>query len=491
MKKSIKLIIMSALLVVLAAGYFIWQGVADAGGDDTTDDPTDTYTVGSVDYKTLKKILIERRIDSTDDDGEAMTVSFEFNVSDDLSHWLWSENTSVPLDNECFSDMTTAVNDITSRYRMTDVSADELSKYGLDDPQFLLSFTDESGTHSFRVGNYNSFSGTYYLTAEDTSTVYTVSSSFPEAFKFDIYELIDADDAPEVSAGTLTSLEYKNGTESILYTYYQNGKDSDYTGNYRWYASVNGGAEFAVACDIGDALTDALTALSLDNVVSFDASQDTEHGLDTGATLTLCYKKATSVTDSTTGVEKTVTVPASFTMAVGRNADGAIYARAEGSVLTAKLSGSTFGTVLTDNERSLYPTELILLDTSRIDRLDVSTGSGALSIVITHEEEGGTKYALADGESFDSDKLTAFIDALAAARTTAFATDLDRSESVEKQALLSLHLEFNTGDTPSAELTLESYTENYYLVSFMGNAERLISVSDAAEVIAAADALLA
>ena len=466
---------MALALAVLAGAYFTWRAVGGNGdGTDTSGGDT-SYSVGAVDYKTLSFVSVSRRTEPESEGGEPGRIEFEFRLNEGGSAWLWSEDENVPLDNEQFADMATAVSSLTSPYRLEGISAAELSKYGLDDPEITLTFTDDNGTHRFYIGAKSSFNGANYFCNDDKTTVYTVSS-VAETFRFGIFDLIKADEAPTMNASALTSLEYTEGDRKLLFTYYADGKASDYTGKYNWYVSENGGSETPVASDIGKALTSALTAIDLDNVVSYNNARDSEYGLDAGARLVLKYMKTTKVTDSTTNIEKEVKTPAEYVICIGKSEDGTVYARPEGSALTVKLSAQeTFRNVTADNTRVLRANELVLPDYSRIDSMTFTCGGKTLTVKVTHGEDGSVSYSASGDGSPDSETLDALLGALADARTTAFASDLDRDPASGSDTVFSVAFVFNTGGSVHATLALSHYSENYYLVSFMSDSDRLIT----------------
>ncbi len=466
---------MALALAVLAGAYFTWRAVGGNGdGTDTSGGDT-SYSVGAVDYKTLSFVSVSRRTEPESEGGEPGRIEFEFRLNEGGSAWLWSEDENVPLDNEQFADMATAVSSLTSPYRLEGISAAELSKYGLDDPEITLTFTDDNGTHRFYIGAKSSFNGANYFCNDDKTTVYTVSS-VAETFRFGIFDLIKADEAPTMNASALTSLEYTEGDRKLLFTYYADGKASDYTGKYNWYVSENGGSETPVASDIGKALTSALTAIDLDNVVSYNNARDSEYGLDAGARLVLKYMKTTKVTDSTTNIEKEVKTPAEYVICIGKSEDGTVYARPEGSALTVKLSAQeTFRNVTADNTRVLRANELVLPDYSRIDSMTFTCGGKTLTVKVTHGDDGSVSYSASGDGSPDSETLDALLGALADARTTAFTSDLDRDPAAGSDTVFSVAFVFNTGDSANATLALSHYSENYYLVSFMSDSDRLIT----------------
>lgn len=478
-KKGKNLIIMTLILALLTGAYFTWRAVGGTGEGSGTDSDTaeGSYSVGTVDHQTLTAVSVTRLEAQDGADGTSgQTVRFDFTLKEDETGWLWSEDKNVPLDNEKFADMATAVSAITSPYKLENVSADDLTKYGLDSPQISLSFTDGSGTHRFYIGKTNSFDGSNYFCTDDKTTVYTVSASVAEAFRFDIFDIIKTDTAPAINASAITSLEYTCKDRTLLFTYYPDGKESSYTGKYNWYVSENGGAETAVAFDIGNALTEALTAIDLGNCVAYDRKSDKTFGLDSGARLVLKYQKTTKITDSGTNVEKEVTTPAEYVLNIGVSDDGTVYAVPDGSPLVAKLSHqSAFSSITADNTRVLRANELVLPDYSRIDSMVFTADGKTMTVKVEHGEDGGISYSVSGDGTPDNETLEALLGALADARTTAFASDLDRDPASGSDTVFSVAFAFNTGDNLNATLTLSRYSENYYLVSFMSDGDRLIT----------------
>lgn len=482
-KKAKNLIALTVALLLLCGVYLVFRPGDDAGdGDDTSDGGT-AYSITAVDHTTLSAMSVSRRAE-TDDDTAAETIEFSFSLNDDATGWDWSEDPAVPLDNTVFVSMATAVSEVTSPYKLEGVSEADLEKYGLADPEISLSFTDDDGTHRLYIGNENSFNGQYYVCTDDRTVVYTVEASLAEEFRFDIFELIAEDSAPSFDASDITSLEYARGDASRTFTYYPNGNDDCYTDSYNWFFADGDGASQPLAYDIGESLTEVLTSLDLSNCVAYNTSRDSEFGFDGGAKLTLKYQKTTTVTDSTTNIEKEVKTPAEYVIYIGIGESGAIYLRPEGSVLTAKIqSPGALAEIITDNARSLNANELVLIDADRIDSLVLYAGEDRLELTVTHGDDGSVSYGRTDGGTLDSEKLEALLNALTSARTTAFAADLEPDPSISADTEFGAEFTFNSGSVNSAVLTLTRYSESYCLVSFMGDNSRLIAINVAEELV--------
>lgn len=481
-KKAKNLITLTVALLLLCGVYLVFRPKDDeSAGDDTADDGT-AYSITSVDHTTLTAMSVSRRVD-TDDDTAIETVEFSFSLNADATGWDWSEDTAVPLDNNVFASMATAVSEVTSPYKLEGVSESDLTKYGLDDPEISLSFTDNNGTHRLYIGNVNSFNGQNYVCTDDLTVVYTVDASLAEEFRFDIFELISEDSAPSFDASDITSLEYTCGDISRTFTYYPTGNDDCYTDSYNWFFADGTNASQPLAYDIGESLTDILTSLDLSNCVAYNTSRDSEFGLDGGAKLTLKYQKTTTVTDSTTNIEKEVKTPAEYVIYIGASESGAIYLRPESSVLTAKIqSPGALSEIITDNTRSLAANELVMIDADRIDDLVLYAGEYRLELTITHGDDGSVSYGRTDGGTLDNEKLEALLNALTSARTSAFATDLEPDADTSADTVFGAEFAFNSGSVNTAVLKLTRYSENYCLVSFMGDESRLIPLDVAAEL---------
>lgn len=226
-----------------------------------------------------------------------------------------------------------------------------------------------------------------------------------------------------------------------------------------------------------------MTSLDLSNCVAYNTSRDSEFGFDGGAKLTLKYQKTTTVTDSTTNIEKEVKTPAEYVIYIGIGESGAIYLRPEGSVLTAKIqSPGALAEIITDNARSLTANELVLIDADRTDSIVFKAGEAVLELTLTHGDDGSVSYGRADGGTLDNERLEALLTSLNEARTSAFAADLSPSDNAGAE-LFTAEFAFNSGSASSGKLTITSYSESYCLVSFMGDSSRLMTIDAANELV--------
>ena len=78
---------------------------------------------------------------------------------------------------------------------------DELSSYGMDEPQYQVTLTDQDGTETTLYFG-NAVDDGYYLTVDDTKTVYTVGNVI-DVFQHSLEEMAQLDEYPNIGSGNL------------------------------------------------------------------------------------------------------------------------------------------------------------------------------------------------------------------------------------------------------------------------------------------------
>ena len=88
----------------------------------------------------------------------------------------------------------------------------DLSPYGLDTPQMRFSVT-AGEVYSYRIGNYNSYNGYYYLCEEGGNTVFLVDADLPLLCGCDESDLITLGTLPDNYADGTVKRVNVNGTD--------------------------------------------------------------------------------------------------------------------------------------------------------------------------------------------------------------------------------------------------------------------------------------
>ncbi|MBO7360282.1 MAG: DUF4340 domain-containing protein [Clostridia bacterium] len=483
MKKNSKrlrnIIILAGVLLLLIAVFLAIKLGSREDGEETGTQ-TEAYTVANLDPQTLTGISLA--VKGSDE--------LVFTLKDDQTGWVWSGDGTVPLDNNAFANVVTALNGATSGHRLTGVTAEESESYGLSDPRVRIGFSFSDGSvWSGLVGNYNSFSkGYYFTTGEDGSTVYLISESAGNSLMLDISDFLLRDEPPEVTAAGIRTLTFEKGGSSFVYSYYPSGNPDCYTDSFRWFLSVDGGAEIPVSPALGDRLASAMTSLYFDDCLAFRSDTDlSAYGLDDPVRMTLAYTVSETVSDSTTGTETTVKKDAEWVLLLGgSDEDGALYVKTESSNLVYTSGYSETLAVLSGGDLTkIRPSELVLFNPSMTDRIDFSAGSTSLGVVITHGDSGES-YSNASGADLNYTEYSALAD-----RLTGTAASSNTSLVESDPAVLSdtpvFGAVFTFGETV-AELKITPWSQNWYRVSFFGRDDQLITAGDLEELTAALEA---
>lgn len=349
MKKAKKLIILSVALALLIAVYAVISGLnadgTDAGGEDTSPESDQSYIAGSVDVKTLTGISYTYG-----------GTEYSFTLDKDKDRWLWRENASLIFDGEYFASMAQAFSSLTSTVKYENITFDDLSKYGLDEPHTVITMTDEkNGKQTFRFGTLNDFNGQYYFTSDFTHrslpcTVYMIDESVLEYFKFTPDDMLRHDVLPTVGKDKLiyVTVETPGSCCAVEFDYYKNGKASeDGTGDAELYVSVHG-KESLLDSELTAAITEGICNTHFGELVTYDESSLSEYGLDEPTYITVKYYVTRSVTDNSTGQTSTVEVEESFALLVGDADESKLrYAMLEGSPYAYKSSSAILDTLIT------------------------------------------------------------------------------------------------------------------------------------------------
>lgn len=85
---------------------------------------------------------------------------------------------------------------------------EDLSEYGLEDPQNTLTFTDTDGKETVvAIGDTNSSTGNDYLMVDnDSSTLYTVSTSLRQSLSSDLYSYALSEELPSIPASSIVGV---------------------------------------------------------------------------------------------------------------------------------------------------------------------------------------------------------------------------------------------------------------------------------------------
>ncbi len=287
-------------------------------------------------------------------DPDAVTeVSFDIG-GEEVSFALDDEDTWFKTDDEKFPVKTAAL--LTPLNQLVPLQAvrvltdpEDLSEYGLDEPQQVFAITEEDGsTTVLSIGDTNEVTGDDYLMLNgDDSVIYTVSTGLRESFSDDLYDYAVSEDLPNIQASDITGIAVSESDGA--------GYDLRLT-NAVW--TVDG--EEADS-DLANDLTSAAAELAYAGYYEYDCADPEAYNLaDPAAELTITWQEPVVTEEESeeesedgTGEEETETETETqylvydVTFAIGGTDDeGNYYVQMEDSTEVHAFPADTLDTIL-------------------------------------------------------------------------------------------------------------------------------------------------
>ena len=285
-------VLCAAVLLVLSVRYRAAQAAKAEGGQASASDIAQT---AQSDYVSLSY-----------NNG---TTSLSFAL-DEAGTWYWESEPDFPLNDETVQSILALLKALKPQQTLD--LPEDLSTYGLDDPQETLTATAPDGTVlTIGMGNATTDGTSYYATiSSDTNHVFIIAGTLYQAMQKPIYEMCVLPELPELAEEALTSIEIEgplNEDGSTRPTTVLTAASSD-GGGISWRS---GGANVTDAADVR-ALMEDLTSLRVSQCVDYKPSDDGAAfcGFDDPSVLTVNYK-------GSSGADET------FAMYIGKqNIDG-------------------------------------------------------------------------------------------------------------------------------------------------------------------------
>ena len=488
MKRLKTLIIAAAVLAVLVGVYFLITGVLVR--EDGTEDQTEAETVYPA--PVVPDNLTGLKLTLRGEEGEEPRV-LSFKLKDDATGWLWEDDPDVPLDNTFFAEIVSTLSAETTSVILEGATDEELASYGLSEPACVAEFSYSDGSsYKYSVGNYNAFNKRYYFSeASAPRKVYMVTSPIMTSLDAKIEDALLWDTTPGVTVAKVTSLAIESGGRKLVYTYYPNGKSSDYTDAFNWYLSVDGADEIRVGAEVADEINSLVTGLRFTGCVWFTGELPEEYGLASPAVMTLSYNRTDKVTDSSTGTEKEVSVPATYLLSVGSLGEDGYYVRTETSKLVYTLAESdTVAKLIAAEPQSILPLSVENLNYALVDKLEMSFAGKSLTVNLVHDTSGAEKTVYTDGEGkeISEELFTALTGAMDALSAQSFA---DRTPATVEtlETLFTAVVSFNSEGIAAETLVISTYADGLCRASFAGRDDQLVSREAVGALLEAAAAI--
>ncbi len=139
------------------------------------------------------------------------SVKFAFTKQEDS--WVYDDDETLDIDEDSLEDMILDAVQLDASEEVKNVT--DLSQYGLDEAETVVTFTISGKEYALYVGDYNDILSKYYAyLSEDPTTVYLISSSFKTGFNTTVEELVVVEEETETESETEVELEPETEAET-------------------------------------------------------------------------------------------------------------------------------------------------------------------------------------------------------------------------------------------------------------------------------------
>lgn len=199
-KKRNSLLVLFACIVLCAGGYAMLS-VYDAK-KEKAEDQADTGKEISL-FSAEKDSIIRMEFQNASGSMELLQKGGE---------WICKEDKKFPLNQDYADDMANELAGLAALRQIAE-NAEDLSEYGLDDPQMKVVFTSSDGENTLYLGDESpSSDGGNYAYLNGETTVYEIDSDVFTAFNYSKSQMMELEDAPEITASQVTKLEIKHSS---------------------------------------------------------------------------------------------------------------------------------------------------------------------------------------------------------------------------------------------------------------------------------------
>ncbi|MDY2936964.1 MAG: DUF4340 domain-containing protein [Fusicatenibacter sp.] len=425
MKKKGKLIGGLILLVLLVLVLVL---MTRSSGTDESDDGSTSEEDAVVSIESEEITGLAFTLDGTD---------VSFTKTEDT--WSYDQDQQFPLNETKISSLADKVCSITAERVIEGENIGELSDYGLDDPQNILTITKEDGTKTvLRIGDENSTSGNYYLMLnEDADKIYLVSTSFDTMFPENLMDWASGESLPSISSDTIIGVQVKGENSFWLI---------EDTETAEWTVCDENGKEYDTEDDSVSTLTSAAASLSYSDFVAYGCTDFSPYGLEQPkATIVVRYteEQESEETEETSESEEegseseveseseseeteTVTVEKELVLLVGNtNEDGSYYVTTEGSDEVHLMTASKVEAITATTVNDYWNLYIDMQNVADIEALKVIYQGETKTIerhveeVTDEDDESSTSEEityLCDGEELDKTTFTSFYSSVISAK---------------------------------------------------------------------------
>ena len=224
-KTMIIMVIILAALLAMYGGMKAWNSHSEKQKKAKEKEET----VSLLDVKNLKAFSYESgdsKMSFSKEDGE----------------WIYDADDGVRLNQSTIKSTAKEIAGLTAVRELKD--PDEKSDYGLDKPDYTITYTAKDGSEGTIVIG-DAAGDNYYAMTKNSDSVYTIAGTLVSDLTFDLSSLTENDTVPSISSGNLKKVEVTQNGETTTY-------DSENEDQAEDVAAVAGGLGAATLSEAAD-----------------------------------------------------------------------------------------------------------------------------------------------------------------------------------------------------------------------------------------------
>ncbi|MBE5947421.1 MAG: DUF4340 domain-containing protein [Lachnospiraceae bacterium] len=468
MKKKKGLIILIVCLVALVGVYFVATYISDK---INYIEPATTVDKSVNIWNISTKVSAVRVINSYGDNTYYM---------DEEGKWKVEGNEVATLSQSMVQRMAIYGGNLTATEKVDD-TCDNLAKYGLDKPQYTIILRQNDGTESvFYIGMQNQVTEDFYIYADGVDGIYTVGSTFPGYFNFDVEEFFLVEDilvTTDTSYLRELSMEYEDNSWHLVRMHY--GSDYDVSGTRAWYLVDLFEHEVAVDTSKLEDIQNAYLELGIYSCITFSATDDelAKVGLRPGDCKGSIYYYFEEASVSEEITEKTVVGSQKIWLG-NKTEDGAYYyVRPDGREGIYTMEATYIDQLRSNTAENLLQKYISVINISTVDSYSVEIGDIHFEAKVESiATDTGVEYYHYHNDKklekkFGSNLYTSLIGVYAEKA-------LLKTEEPSGEELLKITFYRNTDIMPVYEVSFYAYSINYYKVAVNGEVSYLANSRD-------------
>ncbi len=383
-KNAITLVSLALALVALICLYF-WYDHYQKSKEGSEADTEQSIDLATVDTE---------QVDSLHYVGSAADLTFVLKAD----AWVVKDDTERPINQEHITSILNAIKALKAD-RVIMESPDNLSDYGLEQPQSVLTVTmKDQQAVTVKLGNKAVDASGYYGLVNEDGTVYLLPTGLGTALQYSDIQMTALPEAPSITAENITHILIDNRDGEDYELAYSEEEELDNTGSnmYAWrFLKPYGEGYTADSTKVSD-LQANYTTFDYINCVDYKGEGLDKYGLKepvssilVGYFVTRTETLPTPETDPDTGkeiTEKTYKDPYEYKIYIGnQDEDGNYYVRIDGSDAVYTMSSDSVAKMLQVDAFSLLNHYILLPSLDNVDRVTAQVEGTTYQMAIKRE----------------------------------------------------------------------------------------------------------